>query len=50
MANSTIINGTQLIKNNMAVEPTTIITIIAVFFVIFILISLGAWIWTKMNG
>jgi len=44
MANTTI-NGTQLIQNNMPVQPTTIITIVAVFFVLALAIGIGVWLW-----
>jgi hypothetical protein len=50
MANSTIINGTQLIKDNMPVQPENIIIIIAVFFFLALVVGGGFWIWTKMNG
>ena len=50
MVNQTVINGTQLIKENMPVQPENIITIIAVFFILFLLVGIGFWIWTKVNG
>lgn len=47
MVNSTIVNGTQIVKDNMSVQPETIITIIAVFFGIALIVGLGFWLYSK---
>jgi hypothetical protein len=49
MANSTIINGTQLVKDNMPVQPENIILIIGVFFGISMLVVFGFWLWSVIN-
>ena len=49
MANSTLINGTQLIKDNMPVQPESIIIIIAVLFVLGLIIGVVTWIWLKLS-
>jgi hypothetical protein len=49
MANSTIINGTQLVKDNMPVQPENIILIIAVFFFIALFVGGGFWLWLKLS-
>jgi len=48
MENSTIVNGTQIVKDNMPVQPETIIVIIGVFFGIALLVGIGFWLWSKI--
>jgi hypothetical protein len=49
MENSTIINGTQLIKDNMPVQPENIIIFIAVMAFIFLIVFGIVWAWGHMH-
>jgi len=49
MENSTVINGTQLIQDNMPVQPENIILIVGVIFGIAMLAFFGFWLWSVVN-
>ena len=49
MENSTLISGTQLVKDNMPVQPETIIIVLAVFFVCALGLGIGFWLWSNFT-
>jgi hypothetical protein len=49
MENSTIVNGPELIKNNMPIQPENIMLILGVFALI-LLVGFGIfWIWSQLH-
>lgn len=49
LVNDTIVNATQVINDNMPVQPEKFIIIVGIFFVLSLVIGIGAIIWTKMK-